>query len=142
MPIKLFGLSLLWRAAASTRPEFAAVRLPQEVLEELKQHILGERVPKHWEFPMITSAFNNDYEFADFPPVPVTMTQARFIRWWLDGVIIYVATRRRTLGEFNPKGAAVGYHPNQLVGMVLKYVGNRQHWRLSAWYNSTSRSLA
>ena len=113
LPIKLFGLSLLWRVASSTRPEFSHVRLPDEVRNELQKFILEQRVPRHWEFPMILGAFNNRYEFADLTPSPVTMLGARFIRWCVDGVIVYVATRRRPTGAGGWRGIAVGFHPRQ-----------------------------
>lgn len=42
--LQLFFLSLLWRAAASTRPEFSDVTLPPEVLEDIRLRVL-RRVP-------------------------------------------------------------------------------------------------
>lgn len=127
LPIKLFGLSLLWRAAASSRSEFELVRLPDDVRAELGRFILEQRVPKHWEFPMILGIFNNQYEFADLTPMPVTMLGARFIRWCMDGVIVYVATRRRPVGAGGWRGMAVGFHSGKLVGPIVRYKGNRQY---------------
>lgn len=43
--LRLFFLSLLWRAAASTRGEFAAITLPPDDLEHLRRIVLGVEVP-------------------------------------------------------------------------------------------------
>lgn len=126
MSIKLFGISMLWRAAASQRSEYDLVQLPAEVLDELRAFVVEERVPKYWEFPVVLGVFNNRYEFTDIAPHTITMRGVRFVRWCLDGVIMYVATRRRTTGGSRWRGLAVGHNASELMGLIMQYENGSQ----------------
>lgn len=51
--IRLFFLSVVWRAAASSRPEFAHVLIADEILEDLRQRVLTKEVGNVWDYPMV-----------------------------------------------------------------------------------------
>lgn len=50
--IQLFFMSLLWRAAATTRPEFDLVSLPPDELEDLRHRVAHERVGSPEDYPI------------------------------------------------------------------------------------------
>jgi hypothetical protein len=50
--LQLFFLSLLWRSAASTRPEFAEVTLPPDILEDLRFRIYRKDPGAFSDFPV------------------------------------------------------------------------------------------
>ncbi|MEI8641618.1 hypothetical protein P4S68_13050 [Pseudoalteromonas sp. Hal099] len=56
--IRKFFLSLLWRAAVSSLPEFVDVTLSKEQIEILRKIIIGEMEDKLSVFPIILDSIN------------------------------------------------------------------------------------
>ncbi|MGO3712841.1 hypothetical protein [Alcaligenes aquatilis] len=51
--LRLFFLSIVWRAAASRRSEFKHVQLGAEELEDIRQRVLTRTPGSAWEYPII-----------------------------------------------------------------------------------------
>ncbi|GGC66044.1 hypothetical protein [Undibacterium terreum] len=50
--LQLFFLSLVWRAAASTRPEMHEVNLTEEILEDIRLRILNKDIGNSHDYPI------------------------------------------------------------------------------------------
>ena len=51
--LRIFFLSIAWRAAASSRPEFEDVQFVDEILEDLRQRVLTRNAGSVWDYPII-----------------------------------------------------------------------------------------
>ncbi|MBN9421505.1 MAG: hypothetical protein J0I91_03485 [Candidatus Accumulibacter sp.] len=51
--LRMFFLSIVWRAAASSRPEFVNVQLTEEILEDLRQRVLAQDAGNVWDYPIV-----------------------------------------------------------------------------------------
>lgn len=51
--LRLFFLSIVWRAAASLRPEFADVEVADEILEDLRLRVLSQDPANVWDYPIV-----------------------------------------------------------------------------------------
>lgn len=51
--LRIFFLSIVWRAAASSRPEFLDVQLTDEILEDLRQRVLTRNAGNVWDYPIV-----------------------------------------------------------------------------------------
>lgn len=51
--LRLFFLSIVWRAAASSRREFVDVKLTDAEIEDLRQRVLAQEPGNAWEYPVI-----------------------------------------------------------------------------------------
>ncbi|MDQ0421102.1 hypothetical protein J2045_002129 [Peteryoungia aggregata LMG 23059] len=98
--IKLFTLSLLWRAAASSMSEFSDVQLNEAEQEELRSAVeTGD--PKSPEFfPAVFSVFDSKSELPKIYPYRVTILEDNFYRFFLDGVVCYVSCSKSTKGNY------------------------------------------
>lgn len=102
--LRLFFLSLLWRAAASERYEFKDVCLPPKDLELLRKILLGQEEPSpdfypvqltqistkgliHNQTPYPDVKYIPDIENEDAEPYPM-----KTIRFYFDGLIAHFAT--------------------------------------------------
>tara|TARA_R110000744_G_scaffold232264_2_gene350315 strand:- start:192 stop:959 length:768 start_codon:yes stop_codon:yes gene_type:complete len=126
MKIKLFGLSLLWRASATSRPEFEHIKLAQADEKSIGRFITGDATPRHWEYPIIVSAFDNSYDRTDLTPSVVRMFHTKFIRWCIDGVILYTCTRRTMFNRRSMGALSAGYLKDELKGLVINYSSSTQ----------------
>ena len=127
--VKHFGLSLLWRAAASKIQEFDHIRLSAQALEEIRSAIVGDKALRYWEYPVVVGLFDNAYEWTDRTPTYVKIEGSKFVRWCVNGVIIYVSTRRRLWRSPNLGRLCVGNWPDELRGLVHRY--NESHQKRS-----------
>lgn len=93
--IKLFALSLLWRAAASTREEFANVTLETDEREELRLAVANYDAKDPSFFPCIFTVFDHATELVKVNPYVVQLLTDEFYRFFLDGVVCYVSKKSR-----------------------------------------------
>jgi hypothetical protein len=56
--LRMFAISLLWRAAASTLPEFAAIQIPPDHLEKLRIALLTGSPPEEKFYPSTFTLFS------------------------------------------------------------------------------------
>jgi hypothetical protein len=124
--LKLFGISLLWRAAETHLPEFSHIKLGITEREEIKAILLGRYMPKHFEYTVVIGAFDNSYDWTDRNPDNIRLLGTKFVRWCTNGVIIYVALRRRMWNSQNLGRLSAGYEPSKIIGVVHKYHDSHQ----------------
>ncbi|CAD9219248.1 transposase [Burkholderia cenocepacia] len=102
--LRLFFLSLLWRAAASDRPEFADVSLPVEHINALRRMIIDGNPTPYCFYPITLSQLSTRGDAHNFTPIKSSWdvngggasdrTQHVF-RFYFDGLIVFFH-----IGEF------------------------------------------
>jgi hypothetical protein len=125
--LQLFFLSLLWRAAASTRPEFADVTLPPGVLEDLRLRIL-HRAPgpaQHYPiqlFQLTTKGFeHNRTPLLERKRMPLTDNtwgqEVSYARFYFEGLVAHVHLSAQVQFEATYLASCLGGGPenNTLV---------------------------
>lgn len=100
-PLKLFFMSIVWRAAASVRNDMEHINLPGHTLEQLRLAILNKNCLRESDFPvMLFQIYNKGFphnrtpiiekQTLEFPAIldPLEYT---FCRVYMDGLIAHVA---------------------------------------------------
>lgn len=117
--LRLFFLSLLWRAAASTREEFAAITLPPDDLEHLRRIVLGVDTPAADFYPVqliqlsTRGVMHNQTPYADLRGLPDvddpegSGTHVPIYRFYLDGLIAHVHRTRLPMNRLTALGNLV-----------------------------------
>lgn len=105
--IRLFFLSLLWRAAATTRPEFENVWLPANELEDLRIRVLTKQPGAAGDYPiqlfqLITRGPPHNraplMERKRIPNMDLTWgAEATYIRFYFDGLVAHIYLPRQGL---------------------------------------------
>lgn len=129
--LRLFFLSLLWRAAASDRYEFKDIVLPKKDLEVLRNILLGQEEPDpdfypvqltqistkglmHNQTPYPAIKYIPDVENDNVEPYPM-----RTIRFYFDGLIAHLATKLPPLQTATDLGnLLVGLAPTVVLSTV------------------------
>lgn len=99
----LFFLSLLWRAAASSRKEFSDVNLPAEDIERLREMVVSGSVEPKTFYPVqiiqlsTVGKIHNQTPFKDIKTIPASNRLAEYqvpiIRFYFDGLIAHFDMR-------------------------------------------------
>jgi hypothetical protein len=109
--LRLFLLSLLWRAATTNLPEFSAIKLPEEDLETLRTLLCnGDPGSPNFYPAQLTQLstigrIHNHAPIAQIKPIPILGTDplqhipAPIIRFYFDGLIVHFDRRRLSLEE-------------------------------------------
>lgn len=126
--IKLFGLSLLWRAAASDLEAFRRVRLRPETLEHLRQRVRQGQAGKPLDFPVYFTLFDGSSELPKMAPFSVPGHP--FYRFFLDGVVCYVGRGRANIWSRRLPQLMVGGTPGRLQALCVASLGS-DHDQLS-----------
>lgn len=97
--IRLFFLSIVWRVAASNRPEFNNVNLDAQILEDLRQRILTNKAGKYYDYPIsfdqITTKgdHHNRAPFLEYSPLSSTTGNSEeclSLRIYFEGLVTRV----------------------------------------------------
>lgn len=98
--MRLFFLSIVWRAAASSRPEFADIQLTEDVQEDLRQRVLTQNAGNLWDYPIILDQLitrgpaQNRTPFMEESPIALNgikkIISLPSIRIYLDGLVARV----------------------------------------------------
>lgn len=98
--LRLFVLSLLWRAAATKRPEFSEVIMSTDDLEELRQLILAGDPGRIDFYPATMIQISTLGTIHNMPPIAETKIvpeidgeprrELSFFRFYFDGLIIHI----------------------------------------------------
>lgn len=123
--LRLFGLSLLWRCAASQRPEMDSVVMRPKRLEEVRQMVVTGDPGLPQVFPMYCGVFDSVQELVRISPM--LHRRLSMIRFFLDGIVFYISYKK-----INARMSALG---SFLLGStedaaVLVY-GSNDSWHLS-----------
>ena len=139
--LRLFFLSLLWRAAASELVEFKEVMLAPDELEQLRQMVrdgsageidffpvsltqLSTRGPKHNHAPIAQDKLIPAYGDVGEASIPI-------FRFYFDGLIAhFVRGASKGFTEENMGSQAVGYS-NELIVPTVSYEASFQNENLS-----------
>lgn len=137
--LRLFFLSLLWRAAASERPEFREITLPAEDLEKIRKMIM-ERESNPWSYyPFYLTQFSTIGERHNHAPIATTLdiTNASGVkvgvmatyRFYFDGLIAHV--RRREFDETFCLEPDRTFNDDTVLLAVIPFEGSLQQRRLT-----------
>lgn len=95
----VYFLSLLWRAAASNRPEFAEIKLNEAVLEDLRNRVLHQNVGDPEDYPIqlfqivTRGAPHNRTPLLEQKPANPEIQdgeQVSYVRFYFDGLICHI----------------------------------------------------
>jgi hypothetical protein len=135
--LRLFFLSLLWRAAATMRPEFSEVTLPQNDLEQLRVMLLaGDPGPLDF-YPIQVIQLYTLGEVHNRTPIATTKTnppydnnperQIPIFRFYFDGLVAHVHRYASDDGYTASQGALNVGHGNKLVVVAIPYESSSEH---------------
>ena len=136
--LRLFFLSLLWRAAATSRPEFEEVQIPPADLQTLAQMLLaGDSGSLHF-YPIELFQLSTKGSTHNLTPIATTKTIPSFpdstgyeepiFRFYFDGLIAHI--RRAPFDETltNAKGPIiVGHGPKLALGTMIYEESFQRH---------------
>jgi hypothetical protein len=120
--LKLFFLSLLWRAAVSTHPMFEKVDLgPRE--SGLKQSILSGDAGDMNHFGVVLQAFDDD-NVGMLNPEPERLQKLRFIRFYLAHIIAFIKVDSQPFADPLDE---IALNPGKPLTLLKKlFVGSRE----------------
>ncbi|WP_354681298.1 hypothetical protein [Cupriavidus plantarum] len=128
--LRLFFMSLLWRPAATGRPEFAEVSLPFADLERLRRIMVNEEADSFHFYPVVLTQLSTRGPFHNQTPIK-TLQQHRFVggpanlevfRFYFDGLIAHIY-----LPTDNPEAIAtlgsicLGNGKNELIVTAIEF---------------------
>ncbi|WP_289097669.1 hypothetical protein [uncultured Pseudoalteromonas sp.] len=90
LKIRKFFLSLLWRAAVSSLPEFVGVTLSKEQIEILRRIIIGEMDDKLSVFPIILIQLTGLGPTHNFVPIKLSFNGWEVYRFYVNGLIAHI----------------------------------------------------
>lgn len=109
--LRLFVLSLLWRAAVSRNNAFDKVTVSPSHLEDLRRRLLAGDPGPHTDYPAYLGVFCSGDERTKMSPF--RPKGSRFYRFFLDGVLCYVSPIRRMTSTTNLGGLLLGSDPGR-----------------------------
>ena len=94
--MRLFFLSLLWRAAATKLDEFRAIQIPSQQLEKIRKVLTGEDKDKRSLYPMILVNLATEGHTHNLAPIESTIDcvqkgygKNKIFRFYMNGLIIH-----------------------------------------------------
>jgi len=123
--LRLFALSLLWRAAVSTLEPFDKVVVSPAHLSDIAARLRAGNAGDYRDYPVRFAVFDGAEELTKI--APVNMREPPAVRFFLDGVVCYVCPRRRwrKVEEFG--GLITGYEPNAITMMCYSSAQSWHH---------------
>jgi hypothetical protein len=148
--LRLFFLSLLWRAAATSLPEFAEVQLPKQDLEQLRL-MLCSKTPEPISFYPATliqlstiGHIHNHVPIFSKKRIPsLVHTDSAWdlpiYRFYFDGLITHIHCHALDKGYTSSLGAWIVGADDQLLVHTQTYKGSFQEANLNALLSGTLR---
>lgn len=137
--LRLFLLSLLWRAAVTDLPEFDSVLLPADDIEHLRTLICtGNSGPMDFYPAQLTQlstigVIHNHAPFADIKSVPdlgggdlTRHLQEPIFRFYFDGLIVHIYRRKFPSAEIQELGNLIVGQDDTLLVTTQTYEGSYQ----------------
>jgi len=153
--LQVFFLSLLWRAAASTRHEFADLSLPTSMLEDLRVRVLKQDPGPYEDYPvqlfqLTTRGFaHNRTPLVETKRMPLTTLgwgdDVEYARFYFDGLISHIHLPKGTHFESEYLQSCLGlgqngntvvfghkFEESRTLANIQEMVGTvvREHWTL------------
>lgn len=123
--LRMFFLSIVWRAAASSRREFADVQLSEEVLEDLRQRVLMRDAGSVWDYPIVLDQLitrgvpQNRTPITEITQVPVKgskdLASVPSVRIYLDGLVAKVVLAKGVDLDRNAAGIFLGASDRSII---------------------------
>jgi hypothetical protein len=122
--LQLFFLSLLWRAAASTRHEFADVNLPATTLEDLRLRVLHQSPGAFEDYPVqlfqltTRGVEHNRTPLIEHKRMPLTTAtgwgnEVEYARFYFDGLTSHIHLPQRASMEPEYLRSCLGLRPGR-----------------------------
>lgn len=133
--MRLFCLSLLWRAAVTQQPGFDTITLSGERLEIIRSMLLSNRATPFNYFPInlvqltTKGGWHNQTpikQVVDYEEPDGTQSKVGVYRFYMDGFIIRINDDLEDPIKDRHKGVALGESQNQLV-ITIPYEGSFQN---------------
>lgn len=138
--LRLFFLSLLWRAVASRRPEFREIRLEPIAKEKLRKIVAGEIDGDVADFPVVLLLLTTLGQPQNLTPLRQTISMREFgealkdipvYRFFLDGLVAHIGRRALDWKLMKAWDRRVLGHSNNLYMIGRKYEGSFQDENLA-----------
>lgn len=117
--LRLFFLSLLWRAAATSLPEFSYVKLSRKQLGQLRRMLVDEDPGDSGLFSIVLMQFSTKGPWHNHTPLYGTKDlegeKVNFLRFYLDGLAVHIHLNPQDNGNM-----AVGAS-NKLVVLTMPF---------------------
>jgi hypothetical protein len=122
--MRLFALSLLWRAAVTSLEAFTSVRVSPSHLTDIRNRLVSGNPGPPREYPVYFGVFCDAEELTKV--APYRHRNHPFYRFFLDGVVCYVSPRRRVadVGKYGPLLA--GSEPDRLKLLCFPSYSSQQ----------------
>ncbi|ESY62306.1 hypothetical protein X742_33580 [Mesorhizobium sp. LNHC232B00] len=147
--LRIFFLSLLWRAAASTREEFSEVHLSDEDLERLRKMIVDENPDPidYFQIQLIQlSTFGFEHNHTPIPGVKTIRGvnggadyQVPFYRFYFDGLIAHFDRRPIAEIQKTPMEELVLGYGERLCVATVSYWESSQRKMLERMWQEADR---
>ena len=134
--LRLFFLSLLWRAAASSLPEFSRIVLPDRDLEIIRVALISGTPPPPDFYPIMLTQLSTKGPPHNHAPIPQLKTipasgpilehQLRLFRFYLEGLIVHFHRDAPSKGELDAMGPLVLEAADVMVVQARTYEGSFQ----------------
>lgn len=133
--LQLFFLSLLWRAAASTRPEFDAIVLQDSVIEDLRNRILRQEPGPIIDYPIqlfqiITRGVeHNRTPLLERKPIITDENgsfdeEVAYVRFYFDGLVAHIHIPDGQIFGTDYLNTCLGFQDNTVV-LIHEYDDSR-----------------
>ena len=145
--LRLFFLSVLWRAAISKRREFQEIRIDVDSLRKLRGIVSGKFSALPADFPLVLVLLRTKGQSQCLTPlrqrvdipqfVPGLKKDIKIFRFFFDGLIVHISRKandQKTLQCWKPRAVGID---NKLVVIARDYEGSFQEANLNAVMNYT-----
>lgn len=123
--LKLFGLSLLWRAAVSELDTFSHIRLRPSFLEHLRVRVLEGEAGRSDDIPVYLNLFDSSKELSKI--APIELKDRPFFYFFLDGVVCYVARGRNNMASKRLGAQLIGSQDETVTALCVSSEASAQH---------------
>lgn len=123
--LRVFFLSLLWRAAASTRSEFDSIVIQDAVIEDLRNRILKQEPGPPEDYPIqlfqiITRGVDHNrtplLERKVIPRIDGSIQEeVAFVRFYFDGLVAHVHIATGQIFNLDYLNTCLGFQDNSIV---------------------------
>lgn len=131
--LRLFFLSILWRAAASKLHEFREIRIPQRQLNQLARMLISGNAKPHFVFPVSLIQLTQKGPRQNFTPLagkkqvgPNTSNHIRIFRFYVDGLAFHFH-RDVDVASWRGMGDACVQQSKQLGVITVPYLISLQN---------------
>jgi hypothetical protein len=147
--LRLFFLTLLWRAAVTDLPEFSAVQLPEEDVEKLRLMICSRITEPISFYPVMLTqlssigVIHNHAPITEMKVIPslqsdTPSSELPIIRFYFDGLIAHVHKHSSDDGSTSELGSMIVGADDSLIISTQTYENSYQSERLKVMWPNLS----